>query len=819
MACSTDTGAIFVHCGACIMKPISYKNSIRVQKARRARSFSTGVTKSIIFISLVLVVSGVVLFYTPLRPLTMLSGIGILGLMFGLWIRWDLSQTEAVYNPDSAEIALNDVLSSDIVYLLDDKQSPQQVLSSIINNWQAGFILVRYQIPANALMQSLSNDPAKSVELWNQAFGLVADMPVKQLSAGIIVVAMIVNNPVMLDWLRKNGMDQSDIMGGLNWLESLWRRNIRPKQENLYGGIGRDWTSGYTPFLDHFGSNISLGIAENNLDFSGVSRGHVLEQIQTDLIKNDRNNVAMVGEVGVGKSALVYALAEKLIEGVDVSPELSYKQVVQIDPAAVSAAVSESLSLEQIFTEIINNAVRAQNIILYLDEASLFFGSGPGQVNLASILLPALQSKGLVVIASFNLEEWQKLSTSSPALAALFNKVEVEAADRDQTIAILQDMAVQLEARAKAPATITYKAIQSAYELSDRYLRSKAMPAKAIDLLSDSLNYSSNGLVTPESVAQATEIITNTKVSEASAEEKTQLLNLEELIHARMINQSRAVKVVSDALRRSRAGVRNTHRPVGSFLFLGPTGVGKTELSKSLAAVYFGNEDSMNRLDMSEYQNKSDIKRLLQSASSESVGSTFLQKINQNPFSVVLLDEIEKAHPDILNLLLQMLDEGTLTDSAGHKISFKEAIIICTSNAGANEIRQKITEGKKLEEFASDFTNDLINKNIFKPELINRFDEIVLFRPLDKPELLQVAKLIIAQVNKELEDRKISVELTDQALEKLVNMGYDPRLGARPMRRVISRTVENLLATKVLSGEIEPGAVVKLDANDLQEVS
>ena len=241
------------------------------------------------------------------------------------------------------------------------------------------------------------------------------------------------------------------------WLESLWRHMIRPKDQSSYGGIGRDWSSGYTPFLDHLGTNVSLGIMENNLDFSGVSRGHVLEQIQTNLIKNDRNNIAMVGEVGVGKTALVYALAEKLIEGVDVPEQLGFKQVVQIDPARVSAAVSETLSLEQIFSEVISNAVRAGNIILYLDEASLFFGSGPGKVNLASILLPALQSNGLIVIASFSLEEWQQLSVANPTLAALFNKVQVEPPDKAQTISILQDMAVQLEARAKTSMVITYK--------------------------------------------------------------------------------------------------------------------------------------------------------------------------------------------------------------------------------------------------------------------------------------------------------------------------------------------------------------------------
>lgn len=803
------------------MKPVSYKASIRVKKARAARVFKKPVTTSVLVLSVLLIAAGVVLFYLSYatRPLSALAGIGIAGVMFALWAKWDLSVLDAVYNPDSAEIALNDVVSADIVYLIDDKQSPKQILQSIAGNWQTQFILLRYQIPAEVLMSSLPADLESSAKLWNQAFAMLAQLPLKELSAGVLIVAMIDGNPMLIDWLRKNSLDENDIDGGLMWLESLWRHMIRPKEQHNYGGIGRDWSSGYTPFLDHFGTNISLGISENSLDFSGVSRGHVLEQIQTNLIKNDRNNIAMVGEVGVGKTALVYALAEKLIEGVDVPEQLGYRQVVQIDPARVSAAVSENLSLEQIFSEIITNAVRAGNIILYLDEASLFFGSGPGKVNLASILLPALQSNGLIVIASFSLEEWQQLSVANPTLAALFNKVQVEPPDKAQTISILQDMAIQLEGRAKTSVIITYKAILTAYDLSDRYLRSKAMPAKAIDLLSDSINYSSGGMVIPESVERATEIITNTKVAEASAAEKQQLLNLEELIHARMINQTRAVKVVSDALRRSRAGVRNTHRPVGSFLFLGPTGVGKTELTKSLAAVYFGSEDSMNRLDMSEYQNRSDIKRLLQPATSESVGSTFLQKINQNPFSVVLLDEIEKAHPDILNLLLQMLDEGVITDSAGHKISFKESIIICTSNAGANEIREKITQGKKLEEFEAEFTDELISKNIFKPELLNRFDEIVLFRPLTKEELLQVARLIITQVNKELADRKISIELTDPALVKLVDMGYDPRLGARPMRRVISKTVENLVAQKVLSGEIEPGAVVKLDVTDLQEVS
>ena len=510
------------------------------------------------------------------------------------------------------------------------------------------------------------------------------------------------------------------------------------------------------------------------------------------------------------------ALAEKLIDGEDVPDQLKYKQIFQMDSGTVTASVSKNLSLELIFKEIISNVSRAGNIMIYLDEAQLFFGTGSGSVDISSILLPAIKATGISLIASFSLDDWSRLSSSNPNLASLFARVDVEPSDREQTIGILQDISIQLEAKNKA--TVTFKALQSAYDLSERYLRNKAMPARAIDLLSDSMSYASGGLVTEESVARATEIITNTKVSQASDAEKTQLLNLEDLIHERMINQSQAVKVVSDALRRSRAGVRNTNRPVGSFLFLGPTGVGKTELTKALAAVYYGSEASMNRLDMSEYQNKSDIKRLLESAGKTSSGSSFLQKINQNPFSVVLLDEIEKAHPDILNLLLQMLDEGMLTDTAGHKISFKEAIIICTSNAGANDIRAQISAGKKLEEFEEELTDKLIDQNVFRPELINRFDEIVLFRPLNKEELLQVAKLIIKGVNKQLEAKKVTVVLTDPAMLALVDLGYDPRLGARPMRRVISRLVENKVAQKLLSGELSPGSTLTLDVGDLEVV-
>ena len=799
------------------MKPITYTNSLRVKKARFSSYFRPGFARGIMIISWALIIVGLAVYLlVQIKPVSLFVGLGLAALMFSLWLKWDLSDNPTTYNRDIAEIALDSVVSNDIVFVVDNKQSPQQVLAAILDSWQALFIFRRYQIAPNQLSSTLSDNPIASPALWNRAFLIAGQTPIKEISAGVLVVAMILENPQMDEWLSTHSMSSQDIIGGLMWEESLLQRVLAPRNRSDYGGIGRDWSAGFTPVLDKYGENISLAIADGNLDFSSVKRGHVIEQMLTNLGKDGRSNLAMVGEVGVGKTALVYALAEKLIDGQDVPNSLRYRQVVQVDSAVVTAAVGQNVSLEAVFNEIISNATRAGNIILYFDEAQLFFGSGAGSVDVSGILLPSLQSSSISLIASFTLDDWHKLDTVNPSLASLFARIDIEPSDREQTIGILQDISITLEK--KSSGVVTFKAIQAAYDMSERYLRNKAMPAKAIDLLGDSMNYPIEGLITEASVARATEIITNTKVSQASEEEKTQLMNLEDLIHKRMINQSRAVQVVSDALRRSRAGVRNTGRPVGSFLFLGPTGVGKTELTKSLAAVYFGSENSINRLDMSEYQSKADVARLLASASKDDKGSSFLQKINQNPFSVVLLDEIEKAHPDILNLLLQMLDEGMLTDTAGHKVSFKEAIIICTSNAGANAIREQISAGKDLADFEDKFVNDLIDQNVFRPELINRFDEVVLFRPLTKEELLQVANLIIQSVNQELADKKVTVTLTQPALAHLVDLGYDPRLGARPMRRVISRLVENLIAKRLLSGELKPGSQLTLDVGDLQDV-
>jgi ATP-dependent Clp protease ATP-binding subunit ClpA len=325
--------------------------------------------------------------------------------------------------------------------------------------------------------------------------------------------------------------------------------------------------------------------------------------------------------------------------------------------------------------------------------------------------------------------------------------------------------------------------------------------------------YAQNGLLTAENVQLAIERTKGVKVSAAQAPEAEMLLHLEDRIHERMINQKRAVNVVASALRRGRAGVSNPKRPVGSFLFLGPTGVGKTELARSLAAVYYGDEHNMIRLDMSEYQQPEDVKRLL--AAGGTNDKSLLLAIREQPFSVVLLDEIEKAHPNILNLLLQMLDEGQLTDQQGRPASFRSSIIIATSNAGAPDIAARVKSGGTLDDFERPLIDKLISGGQFKPELVNRFDEVVLFRPLNEEELAQVANVMLNEVNRTLATQQIKVQLTPEALKQIVHQGYDPEFGARPMRRIIQKTVENAIAVKILRGEAGPGSTIILDVNDL----
>ncbi len=486
-----------------------------------------------------------------------------------------------------------------------------------------------------------------------------------------------------------------------------------------------------------------------------------------------------------------------------------------LDASSLISVASGRGELENLVTMVLNEAFLSKNVILCLDNAQLFFEEGVGSVDLSNVLLPILEAGRLRTILTMDDQRFLQISQTKPQLAHALNTIAIQPSNESETMKIMRDQLVLFEAQHKV--TYMYQALAEAYRVGDRYVQDLVMPGKALKILETAASYASGGLVTAQSVDDAIEKTLGIKISVASlSDEKEKLLNLESLIHQRMINQKRAVTVVSDAIRRARTGVRNQNRPIGAFLFLGPTGVGKTELSKALADVYFGGEGNMIRLDLNEFVRPDDVARLIADGARDP-GSLTAQ-VQKRPFSVVLLDEIEKAHPQVLTTLLQLLDEGILRDENNREISFRDTIVIATSNAGADRIREYIERGYQLEQFEQTFINELINANLFRPEFLNRFDEIVLFRPLGKEELLQVVDLILAGVNKTLAPQKIQVAVEEEGKKLLVEAGYDPRLGARPMRRVVQRAVENTVAKQMLAGTVAPGSTTIITADQIRQI-
>jgi ATP-dependent Clp protease ATP-binding subunit ClpC len=611
----------------------------------------------------------------------------------------------------------------------------------------------------------------------------------------------------VLDELKKLKHTPNDVGAIVEWLGQDLQHMRMPKQS--FGGIGRDWSNGFTPRLNQFGHNISVGIENSKAHFGSIVESQGVQSIR-GAFSQGATAVALVGETGIGKTSHAYALAESLLaEHTDRA--LEHKQIVALSATHIISAAQRPGDLEYIVTMLLNEAAHAGNIVLFLDDAMAFFSSGPGAFDASQILMPVIESRRVHFVFALTPREYQQLKSSRGAFAGQLTPVVLTEPHEAEVLKSLTNAATNFEIRQKV--LIAYEALLEAYRLSGRYEQDMAYPGKAIKLLEQSITHGVSGVITASSVQQAIEQTKGVKAGNAGPAEATELLNLEDKIHARMINQTRAVSVVSNALRRARAGVSNPNRPIGSFLFLGPTGVGKTELAKSIAATYFSSESNMIRLDMSEYQQDTDVARLL--AGGEKESSSLILRIRQQPFSVVLLDEVEKAHPNVLNLLLQLLDEGQLTDSSGRAASFKDAVVIVTSNAGADTIRERIEQGEELETFEKEFTDQLISSGQFKPELLNRFDEIVLFRPLKPEELVEVVRLMLVGINGTLANQNISVELTDAAIYKIVEVGNDPRLGARPMRRALQRAVEDTVAKKILAGEVAAGDHVLLDEGDL----
>lgn len=790
-----------------------YYASTRAQYARLGWYLRGPFGRSLALQSVLGVIVGGALLYLQLPIGWFLVGIAVLPAMLHNWNQQQLRHLPAVKGE-----SLDAILSGDILGQLQKHPTPYDVATAVGRVSSGQFIGARFGITPAFLQQITSQDTAKLPELLARANDIRSHHGAQHITGSIMAAALVRSVPEYERLIAQIHLDDKDLDAGIEWEQYLRDLVKQHKLPRRTGGIARDWSFGFTPLLERFGHNISEQISAGGgvVTVDTESHAQAVNRLVDTFSNGGRQNAVLVGKEGVGKTTIIHAFADRLLDAESaISDKLKFRQVIILDSSSLIAAAPGRGELENLIMQVLAEAYSAKNVIICLDNAQLFFQEGVGAVDLTNVLQPILDAGNIRMILSMDEQRFLQICQRNASLTNSLNRINIAPANQVETMQVLQEQIMVVEHRQNV--TYMYQALKEAYRLSERYVHDLDMPGRALKLAESAAGYHESGLVTMNSVQRAIEATLGVKVSIASeTEDRQRLLNMEDLIHKRMVNQSRAVGVVSDSLRRARAGVRNQNRPIGTFLFLGPTGVGKTELSKALADVYFGGEGKLVRIDLNEYVQASDVTRLIADGADDP--SSLTAQVMKQPFSVVLLDEIEKAAPEVLATLLQLLDEGILRDIKNREISFRDAIVVATSNAGADRIREYIERGYQVEQFEEQFTNELISSGQFRPEFLNRFDEIVVFRPFTKPELIQVLDMILAGVNKTLEQQKVQVVVDDDAKKFLVEKGYDPRLGARPMRRVVQKAVENIIAKQMLTGAVGAGDVIKIGLLDVQKV-
>ena len=585
--------------------------------------------------------------------------------------------------------------------------------------------------------------------------------------------------------------------------------------------------------LFEFGTNLNQLATEGKID-PVVGREQEIERVIQILGRRTKNNPVLIGEPGVGKTALAEGLAQRIISQ-DVPDLLRDKQVISLDLGQLVAGTRFRGEFEERLKQIMEEVRQAGNVILVIDEVHTLVGAGSveGGMDAANLLKPALARGELQCIGATTLDEYRQYIEKDAALERRFQPVMVDEPTVEETIEILRGLRSRYESHHRL--VISDEALLAAAQLSDRHISDRYLPDKAIDLIDEAgsrvrlrhnQQSSSTPAVSAEDIAQVVSVWTGVQVNRLSESESVQLLHLESALHQRVIGQEEAVRAVARAIRRARVGLRNPNRPIASTIFCGPTGVGKTELTKALAAIVFGSEDAMIRLDMSEYMESQSVSKLIGSPPGYvgyGEGGQLTEAVRRQPYTVVLFDEIEKAHPDVFNLLLQLLEDGRLTDARGRVVNFKNTLIIMTSNLGSRAIEK---QGSGLGFVLTDLdsvtaqynrTREQVNealKQSFRPEFLNRLDEIIVFRQLTREEVKQIAALLLENVNERLREQDLQLEVSEAFQERLIREGYDPSYGARPLRRAVSRLVEDNLAEAILSGQIQSGDTAVMDIND-----
>ena len=631
------------------------------------------------------------------------------------------------------------------------------------------------------------------------------------------------------------------------------------------------------PTLEQYSRDLTEAAREDRLD-PVVGRNAEVERVMQILCRRMKNNPCLVGEPGVGKTAVVEGLAQMIASGT-VPEILADKRILSLDLSGMVAGSKYRGEFEERIKRVIAEVRAAGNVILFVDELHTLIGAGgaEGAMDASNILKPALSRGEVQMIGATTRTEYRKYIEKDAALERRFQPVYVEEPTREETIAILQGLRSKYEEHHGV--TISDDALEAATDYAIRYINDRFLPDKAIDLIDEAASRKKLGifagnktakkaeetrhnleealeaalaegdieaaqalkkdldktdkkiektkhnmrekeqeqmLVTEEDVADVVSVWTKIPVSKITQTESQRLLKLEEILHKRVVGQNEAVETVAKAIRRGRVGLKDPKRPIGSFLFLGPTGVGKTELSKALAEAMFGNENAIIRVDMSEYMEKHSVSKMIGSPPGYvgfEEGGQLSEQVRKNPYSVILFDEIEKAHPDVFNVLLQVLDDGRITDSQGRTVDFKNTILIMTSNIGSPYLLDGIDENGEIKpEAQSQVMDDL--RGHFRPEFLNRLDEIIMFKPLTKSNIGKIVDLMVGELDKRLADQELSLELTDAAKDQVIENGYDPVYGARPLKRYLQKYVETLAARKILSGDVHAGDTLVLDVQN-----
>lgn len=654
--------------------------------------------------------------------------------------------------------------------------------------------------------------------ILEKAKQLALDARGKFITASDVFTAYLLLTEEKTKILLQKEITANDLFEILLWSRETYKPDLKKDTSMHFSGYGvfDFFVYGWDAQLREYSYDVTYeAISKRQVQIDG--RESEFSQMTEVLSKSSVNNVLLIGDVGVGKSSLVIKLAQKSYQ--DLHFALGHRKIYELFVDRLIAGVSTPSDLEVRLGLLLSEIQHSGNVIVYIQNIENIFGGGGFGFDMSGVLFSYLKNGGIQIIGSTTPAAYKTIIQKKESIMNLFEAVRIEEPDRNELFKIIASHVEFLQQ--EYGVIITYKAVHATIELSSAYLPEHVLPGKAINLLQDACSKArlENKLVIDkDDVTRVVQEKTHIILEKPNQDEKKVLLSLEDELHKRIIGQEEAVSAISKAIRRLRSGFSQHKRPISVFLFLGPTGVGKTETAKALADLYFGDEKAMVRLDMSEYQTQDEVNRLLGGAvGAEELSSSLPEEIRLHPFSLVLLDEFEKAHPHILDIFLQVFEDGRLTDNQGRTVSFTNTIIIATSNAGSEKIREYVSSGKKIEEFKDPLVTFLLQNNIYKPELLNRFDDVIIFKPLEVDEAKKIASLILASSLKTLENDQIYLSFDDKVITKIVNESYDQEAGARNMRRYIGAHVEDFVSKLILEDKLSRGTHAVLSIDDKNE--